>query len=134
MFEDAARARAREAVLMRQHEYDVAAVYLAGYVVECQLKVLLNRQGKRFATRGREGHDLGGLWEQAGLRAQDLSGHRAEFLRFWSTSLRYDAVLPQGVDVENLLAGSRELASMVAVRIRNAKPQRRGRRRPQDGQ
>lgn len=114
---------------MRRHDQNLAAVYLAGYVVECRLKVLLNRQGKRYPQSGRQGHDLLGLWEHAGLRGQDLSGHRGEFLRLWSTALRYESELPNNVDVENLLTGGRELASMVTVRIRNTQPRRRGSRR-----
>lgn len=133
VFEDAARARAREASLMRRHGHDVAAVYLAGYVVECRLKHLLQRQGRSLPRSGASGHDLRTLWEQAGLRPQDLSGHRAEFMRFWNTSLRYQVELPKDVDVDNLLQGGRELASMVSVRVRYTQPLRRGRRRPKDG-
>jgi hypothetical protein len=42
------------------------------------------------------------------------------FMRFWSTSLRYTHELPDGVDAQTLLRGGRELAGMVAVRIRHA--------------
>lgn len=83
MFEEVARARARESALLRQHEHRCAAVYLAGYVVECRLKTLLHRQGKRFPQSGQTGHDLVGLWDTAGLRHKDLSGHKLEFIQFW---------------------------------------------------
>ncbi len=128
MLEDVARARARESALLRQHGHSCAAVYLAGYVVECRLKTLLDRQGKRFSRSGTTGHDLVGLWDTAGLRFQDLSGHQREFIQFWKTALRYEAALPLGVDVDNLLRGATELAAMVATRIRYARSAR-GRRR-----
>jgi hypothetical protein len=129
VFEDVARARARESALLRRHGHSCAAVYLAGYVVECRLKTLLDRQGKKFSRSGTTGHDLVGLWDAAGLRFQDLSGHKLEFIRFWKTDLRYEAVLPRAIDVDNLLRGGTELAGMVATRIRYTRPAR-GRRRP----
>jgi hypothetical protein len=129
VFEDVARARARESALLRQHGHSCASVYLAGYVVECRLKTLLDRQGKKFSRSGTVGHDLVGLWDAAGLRFRDLSGHKLEFIRFWKTALRYEAALPLEVDVDNLLRGGTELAGMVATRIRHARPVR-GRRRP----
>lgn len=129
MFEDVARARARESALLRRHGHSCAAVYLAGYVVECRLKTLLDRQGKKFSRSGTMGHDLVGLWDTAGLRVRDLSGHKLEFIQFWKTALRYEAALPLGVDVDNLLRGGTELAGMVATRIRHARPVR-SRRRP----
>jgi hypothetical protein len=61
-----------------------------------------------------------GYGGRAGLSLSDLSGYRALFLRFWSTSLRYTHELPEGVDAQTLLRGGRELVGMVAVRIRHA--------------
>jgi hypothetical protein len=77
VFEDVARARARESALLRQHGHSCAAVYLAGYVVECRLKTLLDRQGKKFSRSGTVGHDLVGLWDAAGLRFRALVGSQA---------------------------------------------------------
>lgn len=121
MFEDAARARARESALLRQNGHFCVAVYLAGYVVECHLKTLLTRQGKSFPRSGTMGHNLIKLWDAAGLRSRDLSGHKLEFIRFWKTNLRYEAILPTEVDVDNLLQGGIGLAGIVANRIRHAR-------------
>lgn len=74
VFEDAARCRARESALLRDHGHEVAAVYPAGYVIECRLKALLQRQGTKFPTAGSEGHNLIALWDKAGLRSRDLVG------------------------------------------------------------
>jgi hypothetical protein len=105
------------------------AIYLAGYVIECRLKTLLDRQGKKFPRSGSMGHDLIGLWDKAGLRHRDLTGHKLEFIQFWKTALRYQVTLPGEVDVDNLMQGGRELAGMVSIRIRYARPVR-GRKRP----
>ena len=129
MFEDAARARAREAALLRQHGHSCVAIYLAGYVIECRLKTLLDLQGKKFPRSGSMGHDLIGLWDAARLRSRDLTGHKLEFIQFWKTTLRYEAALPGEVDVDNLMQGGIELAGMVSTRIRHARPIR-GRKRP----
>jgi hypothetical protein len=114
---------------LHEHDHLCGAIYLAGYVVECLLKTLLQRQGKRFVRSGAAGHDLLELWDFAGLRARDLRGHKHEFIQFWKTDLRYDANLPIDVDPVNLLRGGTELAGMVAIRIRHARPTR-GKRRP----
>ncbi|MFJ6139338.1 HEPN domain-containing protein [Kitasatospora sp. NPDC092286] len=129
MLDDAARARQRESKLLRDHGLMCGAVYLAGYVVECKLKALLQKSGKSFPRSGAEGHNLRGLWDAAGLRSRDLSGHKREFLDLWTTSLRYDAALPEGSSAEDLLHGAQELASMVTLRIRYARPGNRGVRR-----
>ncbi|QOV37202.1 HEPN domain-containing protein [Streptomyces ferrugineus] len=129
MLEDAARARQREAKLLQEHNQLCGAVYLVGYVVECKLKTLLNKKGKSFPRSGSAGHDLRGLWDAAGLRSQDLSGHKKAFMDTWTTSLRYSAKLPDGSSAEELLRGAQELASYVTSRIRYARPHNRGGRR-----
>lgn len=122
LFEDAARARQTESKLLEQHGHLCAAVYLSGYVVECKLKSLLSKLGRPYPRSGAAGHDLRTLWNAAGLRPQDLTGHRRVFLDTWSTSLRYSAELPSGSSAEDLLTGARDLAAQVNVRIRYARP------------
>lgn len=119
MFEQAALAKARESNSLRANGHACCAVYLAGYVVECNLKALLAKQGKSFPRSGRGGHDLTALWNAAGFRARDLSGHRRQFIDYWSTALRYESVLPGGHDADNLLDGATQLASFVVRKLRN---------------
>jgi hypothetical protein len=121
LFEEVARARATEARALQDRGLLCGAVYMSGYVVECRLKALLRKQGKSFPTSGSAGHNLHALWEAAGLRIDDLRGHKREFIDVWNTRMRYWADLPPGMDGISLLAGARELASMVAVRIRHTR-------------
>jgi hypothetical protein len=119
VFEDAARARATEANHLASGGHLCGAVYLAGYVVECKLKILLGKMGKRFPTSGRSGHDLIGLWEAAELRYEDLRGFKKAFLDYWNTSIRYSAVVSSEHRAEDLLRGAQDLAGYVSRRIRN---------------
>jgi hypothetical protein len=127
MFEDAALARAREAHHLRDHGLMGGALYLSGYVIECRLKALLGKMGKSFPRSGRAGHDLIALWERAGLRYDDLSGFRKQFIDYWSTDLRYSGDIPASDRPEDLLAGAHSLAGYVQRRIRNTKGSRRKR-------
>ena len=102
----------------------LAAVYMAGYAVECKLKALLQSRGKRFPTRGQEGHHLRGLWEAAGLKLDDLRGNRRLFLDFWTTDLRYEQALSDSTDFDALYLGSVELAGYVQKRMRQGKSKR----------
>jgi hypothetical protein len=52
VLEDAARARSQEANCLAKEGYPCGALYLAGYVVECRLKELLNKMGKPFPKSG----------------------------------------------------------------------------------
>lgn len=129
VFEDAARARATEAKHLADGGYMSGALYLAGYVVECKLKTLLQKMGKRYPTVGAPGHDLIALWDAAGLRHQDLTGFCRAFIDYWNTGLRYSAVVSSPHAPEDLLAGARELSARVHKRttyIRGVT--RRGRR------
>jgi hypothetical protein len=128
VFEDAARARAREAHHLAAGGHMAGALYLAGYVVECKLKTLLQKMGKPFPAAGPAGHDLIGLWEAAGLRHQDMKGFRRAFLDYWNTSLRYSAVVTSEHDPEDLLRGAYELAAYVNRRTASIRSIRRPRK------
>lgn len=121
LFEDAALARAREAQCLRTGGHLGGALYLAGYVVECRLKVLLGKMGRKYPKAGRAGHDLVALWQAAGLRYSDLSGFRRAFIDYWSTDLRYSASISSEHSAEDLLDGARDLAGYVTKRIANTR-------------
>ena len=120
----AAIERRRDAAHLRAGGRDLAAIYVLGYAVECGLKALLERENKKFRRSGREGHNLLGLWEQAGFRRRDVSGYRRQFLDEWNTSLRYLDALPSNVDTTGLYEGGRQLAGYVEVQSRRSKRKR----------
>ena len=127
LFEDAARARARESDILAQNGQMCGAVYLAGYVVECRLKTLLNKMGKPFHTSGSAGHDLLGLWDATGLPKAQRGGFRRAFLEYWNTSMRYSADINSGHSSEDLLKGAVELASFLQSKIVHTRGVRRRR-------
>src|SRR5712692_6571320 len=120
-FLEAARERGMDASTLKREKRLLAAVYMAGYAVECGLKALLQRMGKRFPRSGSEGHHLRGLWEAAGLKLDDVRGYRRLFMDFWTTNLRYEHSLPDGTDFEALYQGRVELVGYIQKRIRDGK-------------
>jgi hypothetical protein len=127
VLEDAARARGAEANVLAKSGHMCGAVYLAGYVVECRLKTLLNKMGRPFPTSGREGHNLIGLWDSAGLSASAHSGFRRAFLEYWNTKMRYSSTIESPHSPEDLLRGAQELAGFVSSRIAHTRGIRRRR-------
>jgi hypothetical protein len=124
-----ARERASDAnALVREAPRPVAAVYMAGYAIECSLKAYLNRYGRPFSTHGREGHDLRGLWEQADFRLSDLgdsAGETTFFIERWSTNLRYEVHLEGGLDAGELVRAAATLSGNVQSKLRWGSPTRR---------
>ena len=117
MLEDAAHARAVESDILARNGHMCGAIYLAGYVVECRLKTLLNKMGKPFPKSGSAGHDLIGLWDAAGLPKARSTGFRSAFLEFWSTSMRYSSEVDSIHSAEDLFRGAKDLASFLSSRI-----------------
>ena len=94
----------------------VAAVYLAGYAVECSLKAYLQRVGRGFPTSGQAGHDLRELWRACGFRLAalgDSQGNRTYFIERWNTGLRYNDTLDTVFDAGVLVEGAMQLAGWV---------------------
>ena len=99
----------------------VAAVYLAGYAVECYLKAYLQRVGRGFPTGGPAGHDLRELWRVSGFRLADLGdyqGNRSYFIERWNTGLRYDETLDTERDAGVLVEGGMQLAGWIQGQLR----------------
>jgi HEPN domain-containing protein len=104
-FATVARTRRGDAGVLHQNGRTQAALYMAGYAVECSLKALLEIQKKPIPRSSRGGgHDLRTLWKSSGLRARDLGEQGERFVAFWSTSLRYQTELPG--DHEELFKGA----------------------------
>ncbi len=116
-----ANERALDARTLCAQGRTVAAVYLAGYAVECYLKAYLQRGGRGFPTTGPAGHDLHELWRAAGFRLADLGdskGNRSYFIERWNTGLRYDEVLDTELDPDVLVEGATQLAGWIQGQLR----------------
>ena len=99
-FHRAATERLEDARVLHAAGRDQAAIYLAGYSVECGLKALLvertpaaGRPARLLTFRGVHAHDY--RWLRVRLAAAGVFPGAAErtaldAVRFWSTSLRYD--------------------------------------------
>ena len=99
----------------------VAAVYLAGYAVECSLKAYLQRVGRGFPTSGPAGHDLRELWKVSRFRLADLGdsqGNRSYFIERWNTALRYNEILDTALDAGVLVEGAVQLAGWVQGQLK----------------
>jgi len=115
-----AQERAVDARTLYNQGRGVAAVYLAGYVVECALKAYLQRVGRGFPRSGPAGHDLRELWQACGFRLAalgDSQGNRTYFVEQWHTGLRYNATLDTVLDAGVLVEGAVQLAGWVQSRL-----------------
>ncbi len=82
-WEQVAKDRYQDAQSLDTQGRHVAAVYMAGYAIECYLKAYIRHRGGKVPTSGREGHNLGGLWQASGFRLtdlQDTQGNRNYFI------------------------------------------------------
>jgi HEPN domain-containing protein len=125
--------RLDEANFLFAHGYNTAAVYLAGYAVECALKALLlsvtppsRRAAVLHTFRGRHGHDLAGLATDvvAALlgRRKDRRGP-ADFparvrqwlarTNSWTTDIRYNPRSVPAEDAREFLAAAEGLTRWV---------------------
>lgn len=99
-------------------------VYMAGYAIECMLKAYLQQEGIQFSTSGRKGHDLRGLWKQAGLQLSDLgdkNGNRVFFVEDWSTDMRYQTEAPKNRMPKELVKAAKQIAGNLQTRMRRSK-------------
>jgi HEPN domain-containing protein len=115
--------------LLPSRKDSIGPVYMAGYAIEASLKAFLRRINKPFPQRGDEGHNLKGLWKQAGFRLGDIkdeSGEKAFFVEEWKTDLRYEIDPDYEHDSESLVNAAGKLATWVQTQIRR-KTLKRGR-------
>jgi hypothetical protein len=88
------------------------------------LKAYLQQEGIQFSTSGREGHDLRGLWKQAGLQLSDLGdkhGNRVFFVEDWSTDMRYQTEAPKNRTPKELVKAAKQIAGNLQTRMRRSK-------------
>jgi HEPN domain-containing protein len=117
-WDDAAKERTQDTETLLQHRPNsMGTIYLAGYVVELNLKALWVELGKQPPRT----HDLRSLWLGAGFRLADLqdrTGTRSFFIEDWNTSLRYEATQRPKFTSAELVAAAKKLAQQVAMRRR----------------
>lgn len=129
-----ANERAADAeAIKKERPNSVGCVYIAGYAIECSLKALLQKQGKKFPQHGKEGHHLVELWKKSGFQLSDMNdsqGIKTFFLEKekWNTALRYECSLPNdlGLKIEDLIQGAKQLQGWIQTQVRRTKD-RRGR-------
>jgi HEPN domain-containing protein len=119
---EVAKERSQDAGILHSGNRSLGAVYMAGYSIECYLKAYLQKNGKSQPPRGKEGHNLRGLWSAAGFRISDLSdsdGHQTYFIESWDTQLRYQTALGPGLSGDELIKGAQKLTGLIQRRLRS---------------
>jgi HEPN domain-containing protein len=114
--------------LLSCRKESIGPVYMAGYAVEASLKAFLRKINKPFHQRGQEGHNLKGLWKQAGFNLRDIkdeSGEKAFFVEEWETNFRYEIKPDYSHDSESLVIAAGNLAGWIQTQIRR-KTRKRG--------
>ncbi len=112
--------RLQEARFLLENNYTTAAVYLAGYAVECALKALIlstEPAAKNRATlesfRGARAHDFEWLKKELGRRSVNVPAkvnRQLDTLAWWTTDLRYNpSTLDRGTAEEFLATVSTAL-------------------------
>lgn len=110
--------------MLPDRSHSTGPVYMAGYAVECMLKAYLQYFGIQFPTSGSEGHDLRGLWDKSDLQLSDLRdqrGHRAFFIRRWSTNMRYETEFSKSRSTEELVQAAKQIAGNLKNRMRRGR-------------
>lgn len=125
-FEDwleVSRERQEDARALLSRKQSVGPVYMAGYAIEAALKAFLKSINKEFPKKGNEGHNLIGLWEQAGFKRRDLkdkSGEKAFFIDVWKSNIRYEISLDE-LDIwdsDSLVNAAGVLSGWIKTQIR----------------
>lgn len=118
---EVAKERSQDARILSGGSRSLGAVYMAGYAIECYLKAYLQQNGIGQPPRGKEGHNLRGLWSAAGFRLSDLldsDGNQTYFIDSWDTRLRYQTILDPGLSADGLVKGAQKLAGFIQKRLR----------------
>ncbi|HVS70132.1 MAG TPA: HEPN domain-containing protein [Phycisphaerae bacterium] len=115
-------------LLLHELARPAAAVYLAGYAVECILKALLlanttpdHARAVAAEFRGAWGHDL--QWLGARLRKAGVAGFPAAISRdlalvsTWSVELRYNPRMMPERDAEAFVAAVERIVAFMDARI-----------------
>ena len=113
--------------LLRHSAYTTAAVYLAGYAVECTFKALIlaNEPVARHAAtmnsfRGIRGHNFEWLHEPLDKRRVHLPAAMTKELarvNGWRTDLRYDTITYKRAEAERFVEAAEKLIEWMRERF-----------------
>jgi len=116
-----------EAQFLLANQYTTAAVYLAGYAVECALKALIlssepaSRHEETLLTfRGSKAHDFNWLRRQLGRRRTPVPvpvDVRLQTAGWWTTELRYTPRNIEEAEARTFVTTAEELVCWVKGRI-----------------
>jgi len=127
LFWRAALARQEEAGFLFENEFYTAAIYLAGYAVECALKALLlcnepisKHEGVLRSFHGGRGHDF--LWLSRELSRRnvwfpDVEREALAEVGWWTTDLRYQPRESTKDSARNFLSAVELLVAWVGGKI-----------------
>lgn len=121
---DVAIERGKDATVMQQNQREIAAVYMAGYMIEEYLKAYYRFKKIPFSTSGKSGHNLFMLWNKSDLTYGILADHGQSFdffIRRWSPDLRYCTHFSFPVSVTELLKGAQTLAIIIAKAMKRSR-------------
>ncbi len=120
--------RTADAEAMQKENRMLGSVYMAGYAIECSLKLLLRSREESFPTSGGAGHDLHALWKASGFQLRDLydtNGAKTYFIEKWCTDLRYDRKLTDtNLESSELLNGAKALVGYIQTRAKRTRGHR----------
>ncbi|WP_185910911.1 HEPN domain-containing protein [Streptomyces sp. WAC07149] len=116
-WEDVALERRSDAVHLHSADRQVACLYYLGFTAECFAKALCVAQG-RPVPRGRDGHDVLTILAQAGYSPNVLPPEVRNFLSDRDVSLRYQAVLPEDVRIEDEIKAANRFVSWCIKQLR----------------
>lgn len=133
LFQRAAEQRLLAAEFLFDNGFDLDAVYLAGYTVECALKALILKRTarrefsamlERLIQVGAKGHDfeylktlLKSKMRGKGRTDQEILGGLAARLKdviTWTTDLRYQVGTMKPQEARRFMAAAREIRSWCA--------------------
>jgi HEPN domain-containing protein len=123
----ASEKRLEEARFLFDGGYFTAAVYLAGYAVECSLKALIlfsepaSRQLATLKTfRGSKAHEFASLLHALKLRKNEPSDEITEAVNevnWWSTEIRYDPAEMKNPMAAEFISIARQIVDWVKGRM-----------------
>jgi hypothetical protein len=113
---DVAAERAKDANRLQSADRPLAALYMLGFAVECYAKALCSN-ANRPVPKGRNGHDIIAILETAGIGRTVLPVDLRAFAETRDVGLRYQAEVPEEIDISLFLERGRRLAGWCYTRL-----------------
>jgi hypothetical protein len=113
-WEDVALERRSDAVELRRAAREVACLYYLGFAAECFAKALCAAQGRPVPRD----HDVLVILMRAGFSPKVLPHEVRRFLTDRDVSLRYQAVLPEDVSIEDEINAAIRFMTWCSTQLR----------------